>query len=247
MLDLFSRWLAPIGRDWKNHGSAYLIVRTLTAPARRVLARVHVENPANLPTDGPAIVVANHISFFDSVLLMFALPRRVSVLGKAEYADNRLTNWLYCGAGMIPIRRQNPADLVQAFSQVEEVLERGEVVGIFPEGTRSRDGLLHRGHSGAAHLGLKTGAPLVPVGIVGTDKLLPTGSGIVRPFQRVTIRVGSPINPADLGFTKSTNRARRQITDRVMEEVQRLCGQDYVASYAQLPVEDDGPARRDDA
>ena len=235
MADIVRGWVASVASDWQNHGSAYMIVRALTAPARRVLARVRVENPENLPDEGPVIVAANHISFFDSVLLMFALPRRVSVLGKAEYADKPVTKWLYCGSGMIPIRRENPADLVQAFEQVEEVLDRGEVLGIFPEGTRSRDGLLHRGHSGAAHLALKTGAPLVPLGIIGTDKLLPTGSGIVRPFRRVTIRVGEPIVPADLGLSVSTNRSRREVTDKLMTEVRRLCGQEYVAQYARLP------------
>jgi len=228
-------------RDWRSHGSAYEVARLLTAPARRGLVRLDVVNPENLPTEGPAIVVANHLSFFDSVLLMFALPRPVSVLGKAEYTDHRLTKWLFCGSGMIPIRRENPADLVRAFAQVGDVLERGEVVGMFPEGTRSRDGLLHRGHSGAAHLALTTGAPLVPVGIIGTDQILPTGARLVRPFRHATISVGTPIHAADAGFTKSTNRARREITDQFMSEIRRLCRQDYVDEYAPLPTAHDLP------
>jgi 1-acyl-sn-glycerol-3-phosphate acyltransferase len=223
-------------RDWQRHGSAYEVARLLTAPARRGLVRLDVVNAENLPTEGPVIIVANHLSFFDSVLLMFALPRPVSVLGKAEYTDHRITKWLFCGSGMIPIRRENPADLVRAFAQVGEVLERGEVVGMFPEGTRSRDGLLHRGHSGAAHLALTTGAPLVPVGIIGTDQILPTGARLVRPFRHATISVGAPIHAADAGFTKSTNRARREITDQFMSEIRRLCRQDYVDSYAPLPT-----------
>jgi 1-acyl-sn-glycerol-3-phosphate acyltransferase len=166
---------------------------------------------------------------------MFALPRPVSVLGKAEYTDRRLTNWLFCGAGLIPIRRENPADLVRAFAQVGEVLDRGEVVGLFPEGTRSRDGLLHRGHSGAAHLALTTGVPIVPVGIIGTDQILPTGARLVRPFRRATIRVGEPFRAPDAGFTSSTNRARREITDRFMNDIRSLCRQEYVDEYALRP------------
>jgi len=235
VVEIVQRWVAPMVHDWRSHGSAYEVARLLTAPARRGLVRLDVENPENLPTEGPAIVVANHLSFFDSPLLMFALPRPVSVLGKAEYTDHRITKWLFCGSGMIPIRRENPADLVRAFAQVGEVLERGEVVGMFPEGTRSRDGLLHRGHSGAAHLALTTGAPLVPVGIIGTDQILPTGARLVRPFRHATISVGAPIHAADAGFTKSTNRARREITDQFMSEIRRLCRQDYVDSYAPLP------------
>ncbi|MGD9701406.1 MAG: lysophospholipid acyltransferase family protein [Acidimicrobiia bacterium] len=234
MVDIVRRWVAPMVRDWQDHGSAYEVARLLTAPARRGLIRLDVEHPENLPTEGPAIVVANHVSFFDSVLLMFALPRPVAVLGKAEYTDRRITNWLFCGAGMIPIRRENPGDLVRAFAQVGRVLERGDVVGLFPEGTRSRDGLLHRGHSGAAHLALTTGAPIVPVGIIGTNQVLPTGARLVRPFRHATIAVGEPIRPAEAGFTTSTNRARREITDRFMAEIRRLCRQDYVDEYAPL-------------
>ena len=219
--------------EWHEHGSAYEIARLLTAPARRGLIRLTVEHPENLPMQGPVIVVANHRSFFDSVLLMFALPRPVSVLGKAEYTDRRITKWLFCGAGMIPIRRENPGDLLQAFAQIDDVLGRGAVVGLFPEGTRSRDGLLHRGHSGAAHLALTTGAPIVPVGIIGTDRILPTGARLVRPFRHATISLGEPIRTA--GFTSSTNRARREITDRFMSEIRRLCRQDYVDQYAPLP------------
>lgn len=222
-------------RDWQQHGTAYEIARLLTVPARRGLVRLHVENPENLPTEGPAIVVANHVSFFDSVLLMFSLPRPVSVLGKAEYTDKWITKWLFCGAGMIPIRRENPADLARAFEQIGEVLDRDEVIGIFPEGTRSRDGLLHRGHCGAAHLALTTGAPLVPVGIIGTDRILPTGSRLLRPFRHATISVGRPILVADAGFTKSTSRSRREVTDQLMGEIRRRCRQDYVDDYAPLP------------
>jgi 1-acyl-sn-glycerol-3-phosphate acyltransferase len=225
-------------RDWRDHGSAYEVARLLTAPARRGLIRLDVEHPENLPAVGPAIVVANHVSFFDSVLLMFALPRPVSVLGKAEYTDRRMTRWLFCGAGMIPIRRENPADLVRAFAQVGDVLDRGEVVGLFPEGTRSRDGLLHRGHSGAAHLALTTDVPIVPVGIIGTDQILPTGARLVRPFRHATIRVGEPFRAVDAGFTSSTNRARREITDRFMNEIRSLCRQEYVDEYAPLPTSD---------
>lgn len=224
--------------EWHEHGSAFEIARLLTAPARRGLVRLTVEHPENLPSQGPAIVVANHRSFFDSVLLMFALPRPVSVLGKAEYTDRWLTKWLFCGAGMIPIRRENAADLGRAFDQVDEVLERGEVVALFPEGTRSRDGLLHRGHSGAAHLALTTGAPIVPVGIIGTERILPTGARLVRPFQHATISLGEPILTVEARSTGSTKRARREVTDRIMTEIGRLCRQDYVDQYAPLPSAD---------
>ena len=238
MVAIVQRRVAPIVRDWHEHGSAYEVARLLTAPARRGLVLLDVEHPENLPTEGPAIVVANHLSFFDSVLLLFALPRPVSMLGKAEYTDRRITKWLFCGAGMIPIRRESPGDLGHAFAQVGEVLGRGEVVGLFPEGTRSRDGLLHRGHSGAAHLALTTGAPIVPLGIIGTDRILPPGARLVRPFRHATLRLGEPILTADAGFTTSTTHARHEVTERFMNEIRQLCRQDYVDQYAALPSAD---------
>jgi 1-acyl-sn-glycerol-3-phosphate acyltransferase len=235
MFDVVRRWVSQAEGDWRAHGTAYELVRVLTAPARRGLVRLRVEGAEHLPADGPVILVANHVSFFDSILLMFSLPRPVAFIGKAEYTDNPITNWLFCGAGMIPVRRENPGDLAHVIDEVVEVLRRGEVIGVFPEGTRSRDGLLHRGHVGAAHLALTTGASIVPVGIVGTDRVLPTGARLVRPFQQATITLGGPMSPEALGYTKSTKRARRELTDRVMAEIARLCSERYVDTYAPVP------------
>jgi 1-acyl-sn-glycerol-3-phosphate acyltransferase len=228
--------LSRLRRSWHAGSGARVVARALSLPARRGLVRLRVEGAGNLPAAGPAIVAANHLSFFDSVLLLFALPRRVYALGKAEYTDRRITRWLFCGAGMIPVRRERPGDVVGAFDQAREILDAGGVLAILPEGTRSRDGYLHRGHSGAAHLALETGAPLVPVGIIGTDQILPTGARLVRPFRRATLRVGEPIWPRASGFTKSTNRARRAITDQLMADIKRLSEQRYIDDYAPLPV-----------
>ncbi len=236
MFDAVRQWASRAEGDWRAHGTPYELVRVLTAPARRGLIRLRVDGTEHLPADGPVILVANHVSFFDSVLLMFSLPRPVAFIGKAEYTDNPITNWLFCGAGMIPVRRDDPGDLPHVFDEVAGVLHRGEVIGVFPEGTRSRDGMLHRGHVGAAHLALTTGAPIVPVGIVGTDHVLPTGSLIVRPFRQATITLGEPIDAKELGYTKSTNRARREVTDRFMAEIARLCAEDYVDRYAPIPA-----------
>jgi 1-acyl-sn-glycerol-3-phosphate acyltransferase len=235
VFDAVRQWVSRAEGDWRAHGTAYELVRVLTAPARRGLVRLRVQGTDHLPAEGPVILVANHVSFFDSILLMFSLPRPVAFIGKAEYTDNPITNWLFCGAGMIPVRRENPGDLPHVFDEVAEVLGRGEVIGVFPEGTRSRDGLLHRGHVGAAHLALTTGAPIVPVGIIGTDRVLPTGARLVRPFQQAIIALGEPIDPTELGYTKSTNRARRELTDRFMAEIGRLCSERYVDTYAPMP------------
>lgn len=215
--------------------TAYRVAKLLTAPARRLLVRLDVDGVEHLPAEGPAIVAANHLSFFDSVLLMFALPRQVRMLGKAEYTERRLTRWLFCGAGMIPVRRQSACDGVHALDEISHVLDDGDLVGLFPEGTRSRDGRLHRGHVGAAHLALSTGAPIVPVGIEGTDAIMPSGALIVRPFRRAALRLGRPIRVDEMGFARSTNRARRQVTDRLMATICELSHQRYDDHYAPVP------------
>lgn len=220
--------------DWRDRGAAYELSRLATAPVRHGLVRLSVAHPEHLPASGAAILVANHVSFFDSVLMMFGLPRPVALLGKAEYTDRFVTRWLFCGAGMIPIRREDPADAIRACDELLEVLDRGGVIGIYPEGTRSRDGQLHRGHTGAAHLSLLSGAPIIPAGVKGTDQILPTGARLVRPFRRATIEFGRPIVPALWGERASTNRRRRQLTDEAMNAVRRLSGQHYVDEYAPI-------------
>lgn len=222
--------------EWRRRGTAYEVAKLMTAPARRALVRLRVEGVEHLPAEGSAIIAANHLSFFDSVLLMFALPRRVCMLGKAEYADRRLTRWLFCGAGMIPVRRQRLGEATHALDVVSDVLAEGHVVGLFPEGTRSRDGLLHRGHTGVAHLALVTVAPIVPVGLEGTDAILPSGSRFVRPFHTATLRLGPPLLVADLGFEHSTNRARKVVTEELMQRIRALSHQTYVDEFAPLPA-----------
>lgn len=226
--------LASLVADWRQHGTAYEVSRLITLPVRHGLVRLTVQHPEHLPITGPAIVVANHVSFFDSVLLMFGLPRPVALLGKAEYTERFVTRWLFCGAGMIPIRREDPADAARAFDELCQVIAAGGVVGIYPEGTRSRDGQLHRGHTGAAHLSLVTGAPIVPVGIGGTDRILPTGARLVRPFRPATIAVGPPIVPDAACERASTNRRRRELTDQMMGEIRRLTGLHYVNEFAPI-------------
>ena len=218
--------------EWRERGTPYEVSRLVTAPLRHGLVRLTVEHAERLPEAGGAIVVANHVSFFDSVLLMFGLPRPVALLGKAEYTERFVTRWLFCGAGMIPIRREDPKDAARAVDELRTVLDAGGVVGIYPEGTRSRDGCLHRGHTGAAHLALLTGAPIVPVGIVGTDAILPTGAHLVRPFRRARLSVGLPIVPSESGPAASTNRRRRQLTDELMRDIRRLTGQYYMDQFA---------------
>jgi 1-acyl-sn-glycerol-3-phosphate acyltransferase len=178
-----------------------------------------------VPTDGPAIISPNHRSFFDSPLVMTMSPRPVIFLGKAEYMDSRKTKYLFPAVGMVPIKRDAKKASMAALETAADLLRDGQLVGIYPEGTRSRDGYLHRGHSGVAHLAAMTGAPIIPVGITGTDRVQPIGTAVPRPFKgRVRVRFGEAILPANYRYGGSRKR-RQQMLDDVMASIASMTNQ----------------------
>src|SRR5438046_5961850 len=143
---------------------AYWVLKAVLTPLLRFFYRVRVEGAENLPRNGPVILASNHRSFLDSIFLPLVLRRRVTFVAKAEYFDDPKTAWFFRGVGQIPIRREGGSAGERALASATEVLRDGGVFGIYPEGTRTRDGLLHRGHTGVARLSLRTGTPIVPVG-----------------------------------------------------------------------------------
>ncbi len=205
-------------------------MRALATPLYRGLLRVRVEHRDRIPPAGGAIVAANHISFFDSVVLLQSIPRRAFFLGKAEYMQSWTTRRLFPAMGLIPIEREQARKAVAALEVAVGVLQRGDVLGIYPEGTRSRDGMLHRGHTGVAQLALMSGAPIVPVGLVGTEHIQPVGARVPRPFRRATIRFGQPLDPAAYGG--SARRRRQMMTDDLMEAIRRLTNQPVSDDFA---------------
>lgn len=191
----------------------------------RFVFRVDVQGLEHVPVDGPAIISPNHRSFFDSPLVMSMTPRPVVFLGKSEYMDGRTTKYLFPALGMMPIKRDVKKASMAALITAAELLEAGQLVGIYPEGTRSRDGYLHRGHAGVAHLAVMTGAPIIPVGIIGTQRVQPIGATLPRPFQgRVSVRFGEPIHPDNYRFGGSRKR-RHQMLDDVMASIASMTGQ----------------------
>lgn len=201
-------------------------------PIIRVLWRIEVRGLEHIPDIGPAILCPNHISVLDSFFVPAMLPRRITYVGKAEYLDDWKTRRLFPALGMIPIDRAGGDAAEAALDLAAGLLVRGELFGIYPEGTRSRDGLLHKGRTGAARLALRTGAPIIPVGIRGTDTIMPPGARVPRPFKRASIAFGEPIEPARYEGTSDERLALRRMTDDVMSEIRALSGQDYVNSYA---------------
>ncbi len=208
----------------------YRIVRGAAGPLCRALTPVRVYGAEYLPPSGPVIVAANHISFFDTVALMLSVPRKTFFVGKAEYMDSWTTRRLFPALGLIPIDRAAARQAMTALGVAADALAKGHVLGIYPEGTRSRDGLLHRGHTGVAQLALMTGAMIVPVGLVGTDRIQPIGKRVPRPYRGAEIHFGPPLDPTAYGGP--ARRRRRQLTGDLMEAVRQLCGRPTSDDFA---------------
>jgi 1-acyl-sn-glycerol-3-phosphate acyltransferase len=201
-------------------------------PVIYVLVRVRVEGREHLPKRGPVILACNHRSFLDSIFIPLVVPRRVTFVAKAEYFDDRKTAWFFRGCGQIPIRREGGSASERALASATDVLDAGKVFGIYPEGTRTRDGMLHRGHTGVARLALRCNAPVVPIGMIGSDDVQPIDSKLPKLFRRVTIRFGEPIDPARYANRDNERMALREYTDEIMYEIGQLSGYEYVDTYA---------------
>jgi 1-acyl-sn-glycerol-3-phosphate acyltransferase len=200
------------------------VARVAAWPVYRALWRVRVEGGEHIPRHGPAIIAANHVSFFDSVALIMAVRRPLSFVGKAEYLDSWKTRHLLPALGMIPVDRQSGRQAMGALQIAAGVLHRSGLFAIYPEGTRSRDGALAAGHTGVAHIAVASGAPIIPTGIAGTAEIQPPDARLPRPFRRAVITFGPPIDPTD--YIGGRRTRRRLITDEVMAAIQVLSGQE---------------------
>ena len=185
--------------------------RMVARPLVTRLWTINREGFDRLPADGPAILCPNHISFLDSAFLMLTLPRNISFVGKAEYMDSWKTKYLFPAMGMIPIDRSGGSKSQAALDAAEAVLRRGELFGIFPEGTRSRDGTLYKGRTGAARLAIKLGCPIFPVGIIGTDEIQPPDAKLPKLRRECTIH-DRPADPAR-ALRRTRARAHRLAVD----------------------------------
>ncbi|WP_104091979.1 1-acyl-sn-glycerol-3-phosphate acyltransferase [Arthrobacter sp. GMC3] len=217
----------------------YDLTRVLTKGTISTLCRPTVEGLENVPTDGPFIIAPNHLSFFDSVIVQALTPRPVSFFAKAEYftgkgLKGKLMKSFFESVHSIPVERGEQAASVQALKTLLEILGSGDAVGIYPEGTRSRDGILYRGRTGVGWLALTTGAPVVPVGLIGTEKLQPAGKKGFKPAH-FTLRFGEPLYFEKTGPDHSLP-ARRHVTDTIMDAIAALTGQERSAKYNQSPA-----------
>jgi 1-acyl-sn-glycerol-3-phosphate acyltransferase len=208
----------------------YLVVRFVLRPLFWLVFRPRVTGRANVPATGPFIIASNHLSFIDSMVIPLSAPRRVGYLAKAEYFTSPgvggwLTRNLFTALGALPVERQTHRAAQEALDTALGVLRAGGGFGIYPEGTRSRDGRLARGKTGVAWLALTADCPVVPVGVRGTDRIQPVGSRWPRP-HRFSVAFGEPLTFPEHRGQAGSNRARREVTDRVMEAIAELSGQE---------------------
>jgi 1-acyl-sn-glycerol-3-phosphate acyltransferase len=206
--------------------------RGLLGPLAERMWTINQVGYDRLPAIGPAILCPNHISFLDSAFLMLTLPRNISFVGKAEYLDSWKTRHLFPAMGMIPIDRSGGNKSQAALDAALAVLRRGELFGIFPEGTRSRDGFLYKGRTGAARLATEIGCPIYPVGITGTDEIQPPDAKLPKLRRECTIQIGRPIKPERYAGRGPDHVAWRSMIDEVMFEIREMTAQTYKNVYA---------------
>src|SRR3954447_3855614 len=210
----------------------YWVLKALLTPILRFAYRVRVEGAEQLPRTGPAILASNHLSFSDSIFLPLVLRRRVTFVAKAEYFEDKKTAWFFRAVGQIPIKRGGGSASQRALDSAMEVLQGGGLFGIYPEGTRSPDGKLYKGHTGVARLALKSGAPVIAVAMVGTREAQPIGQVKPNFFWPIGVRFSKPMHFDRYADRADDPRALRQITDEIMFELRALSGQEYVDRYA---------------
>ncbi|MGW3058321.1 lysophospholipid acyltransferase family protein [Streptomyces goshikiensis] len=226
----------------------HLLKHVLLGPLLRLLFRPRIEGLENIPAEGAAIVAGNHLSFSDHFLMPAILKRRITFLAKAEYftgpgVKGRLTAAFFRSAGQIPVDRSGKDAGQAALREGLGVLAKDELLGIYPEGTRSHDGRLYKGKVGVAAMALDAGAPVIPCAMVGTFEIQPPGQKIPK-IRRVTIRFGEPLDFSRYDGLEGERAVLRAVTDEIMYAILGLSGQEYVDRYATEVKAEEEEARK---
>lgn len=216
---------------------AYFILKTFVlGPLLRVLFRPWVRGIENIPGSGAAILASNHLSFSDSIFLPLMSRRPVVFLAKSEYFTGKglkgaLTRWFFKSTGQLPIDRSGGKASEASLNTGLGVLSLGQVLGIYPEGTRSPDGRLYRGRTGIARMVLEAKVPVIPVAMIDTEKVQPIGQRMPK-IRRIGIVVGEPLDFSRFDGMEGDRIVLRAVTDEIMYELKQLSGQEYVDAYA---------------
>ncbi|MFC4140138.1 MULTISPECIES: lysophospholipid acyltransferase family protein [unclassified Microbacterium] len=214
-------------------GAVYFIGRVILRPLFWVMYRPRIVGRGNVPERGAVLLVSNHLSSLDTLIIPTSAIRPVQFLIKASYFAGpgllgRFKRWFFSSIGGVPVRRATGRDARAALDAGSSILRAGSVFAVFPEGTRSRDGKLHDGHGGAAWMARDTRSAVVPVGLIGTGSVKPL-SHLLPGRPRVEVRFGEPLDLTDLENVPD-GRARREITERMMAAIARLSGQERSGS-----------------
>ncbi|BBC97412.1 lysophospholipid acyltransferase family protein [Streptomyces griseofuscus] len=231
----------------------YLLKYVLLGPLLRLVFRPRIEGLDHVPATGPAIIAGNHLSFSDHFLMPAILKRRITFLAKAEYftgpgIKGRLTAFFFRSAGQIPVDRSGKEAGQAAIREGLGVLDKGELLGIYPEGTRSHDGRLYKGKVGVAVMALRAGVPVIPCAMIGTFEAQPPGRALPR-VRPVTIRFGKPLDFSRFAGMEQQKAVLRAVTDEIMYAILTLSEQEYVDQYAAVakaeqPTEKSAKERR---
>lgn len=214
----------------------WLFKYVLIGPLLVALGRPTIEGLENIPARGPMILASNHQAVLDSFYLPLKVQRRITFLAKSEYftgpgLKGAFQKWFFTAVGQVPIDRTGADAAQDALNAGARVIGKGKLLGIYPEGTRSPDGRLYKGKTGMARLALQTGVQVVPVAMIGTDKMNPIGSKMWRP-AKITIKIGKPIDFSRFDGMAGNRFVERAVTDEVMYDLMLLSGQEYVDVYA---------------
>jgi len=214
---------------------AYALLKAFLSPILMGLFRPKVKGLRNVPHLGPLIIASNHLSFSDSIFMPLVVPRKVTFLAKSEYFTSPglkgfIKKITFIALGQVPVDRSGGRASESAIITGLRVLERGDCIGIYPEGTRSPDGRLYKGRTGIARLAIESGAPVIPVAMFNTAEIQPTGQ-VVPKVRRVEMIFGEPLYFENYG-DPTDQKVLREVTDRIMNTIQALSGQEYVEMYA---------------
>lgn len=214
----------------------WIFKHLIIGPFLKTLYRPWVEGAENIPATGPVIIVGNHLSVIDSFFMPIMIERRVYFLAKSDYFTGKgLKGWLVktfmTAVGQLPIDRSGGKASEASLNTGLGVLDRGEVLGIYPEGTRSPDARLYRGRTGVARMVLESGAVVVPIVMIDTEKAMPIGAKIPK-IRRIGTVIGKPLDFTRFSGMSADRFVLRSVTDEIMLEIQKLSGQEYVDVYA---------------
>jgi len=226
----------PDAGEGDGKGIYWMLKNVLIGPPVKRIFRPKVEGAEHIPAQGPAIIASNHLSYADWIFMPLVVRRRVTFVAKSDYfvgagVKGLLQRGFFKGTGQVPIDRSGGSASEGAIRAGMKVLERGELFGIYPEGTRSHDGKLYKGRTGVARLALEAKVPVIPCGVIGTDVVAPPGK-IVASLASPTVKFGEPLDFSRYDGMEKDRLILRAVTDEIMYRIMELSGQEYVDLYA---------------